>query len=146
MKSDLVQRDSERIHYSLASALGTDQYAKPIKMQSCNATQANKMPLKDRKAVGIWPLLLRKAEETLLFQAFVFSKMHELKSECRSVRVRGFPIVLNDPMYFADKMAVTKSQFLKYYVTVNKILLMCFTFLVLTCIFILQKQYLDLNR
>lgn len=61
MKPDPLWSDSESIHYSLASALGTDQYARPIEIQSCNATQANKMPLKDRKAVGICSLLLLKA-------------------------------------------------------------------------------------
>lgn len=112
----------------------------------CRAMQANKMPVKDKKAVGIWPLSLLKAEEKLLFQAFDFLKMHELKSECRSVRVRGVLIVLKDPMYFSTKWLPPSYRTMLMFL---KILLMCFTFLLLTCsIFIVlmrPQQYLDLN-
>lgn len=83
MKPDLLRSDSESIHYSLDSALGTDQYARPIKMQSCNATQANKMPLKDRKAVGMGPHLPLKAfscRGEVAFSSIGLWRMHELKS------------------------------------------------------------------
>lgn len=73
-------------------------------MQSCSATQANKMPLKDREPVGIWPLLLLKA-----FIAVAFFKAFGA-GEGTSVSPSAGFIVLEVRMHSADKIGRHQKQ------------------------------------